>query len=159
MGHLQVSACELFNGPSLIWALRAEGPLVYRCLLHGTHFYASPGPDNTTIELLMTGNMLPDPVCQQGTVQSGGASVVVWDVCSWRDMGPLISLETTLTGERYFSILSDHLHSFMSIVHSDGLGQFQQDNATPHASLLLSSGSRNTLLTLDTSTDHLNPQA
>ncbi|GBN75579.1 hypothetical protein AVEN_88134-1 [Araneus ventricosus] len=34
----------------------------------------------------------------------------------------------------YLSILSDHLHSFMSIVHSDGLAQFQQDNATPHAS-------------------------
>ncbi|GBN73769.1 hypothetical protein AVEN_204609-1 [Araneus ventricosus] len=49
-------------------------------------------------------------------------------------MGPLIRLETTVTGDRYLSILSDHLHSFMSIVHSDGLGQFQQDNATPHAS-------------------------
>ncbi|GBL90016.1 hypothetical protein AVEN_175651-1 [Araneus ventricosus] len=69
-----------------------------------------------------------------GTVQSGGASVMVWDVCSWRDMGPLIRLETTLTGGRYLSILPDHLHSFMSIVHSAGLGQFQQDNATPHAS-------------------------
>ncbi|GBO07046.1 hypothetical protein AVEN_118296-1 [Araneus ventricosus] len=33
----------------------------------------------------------------------------------------------------HFSVLSDHLHSFMSIVHSDGLGQFQHDNATPHA--------------------------
>ncbi|GBN05564.1 hypothetical protein AVEN_124603-1 [Araneus ventricosus] len=31
VGHLQMSACQLFNGPSLIWALRAEGPLVYRC--------------------------------------------------------------------------------------------------------------------------------
>ncbi|GBL92454.1 hypothetical protein AVEN_182402-1 [Araneus ventricosus] len=30
-GHLQVSMCELFNGPSLIWALRAEGKFVYRC--------------------------------------------------------------------------------------------------------------------------------
>ncbi|GBM67544.1 hypothetical protein AVEN_73680-1 [Araneus ventricosus] len=59
---------------------------------------------------------------------------MVWDVCSWRDMGPLIRLETTLTGDRYLSILSDHLHSFMSIVHSDGLGQFQQDSATPHVS-------------------------
>ncbi|GBM38139.1 hypothetical protein AVEN_1530-1 [Araneus ventricosus] len=49
-------------------------------------------------------------------------------------MGPLIRLETTLTGDRYLSNLHDHLHSFMSIVHSDGLGQFQQDNATPHAS-------------------------
>ncbi|GBN65951.1 hypothetical protein AVEN_52350-1 [Araneus ventricosus] len=41
-------------------------------------------------------------------------------------MGSLICLDTTLTGNRYLSILS--------IVHSDGLGQFQQDNATPHAS-------------------------
>ncbi|GBL60908.1 hypothetical protein AVEN_83530-1 [Araneus ventricosus] len=48
-------------------------------------------------------------------------------------MRPLIRLETTLTGDRYLSILSDHLHSFMSIVHSDRLGQFH-DNATPHAS-------------------------
>ncbi|GBM35915.1 hypothetical protein AVEN_124171-1 [Araneus ventricosus] len=59
---------------------------------------------------------------------------MVWYVCSWRDMGPLICLETTLTGDRYLSILPDHLHSFMSIVHSDELGQFQQGNATPHAS-------------------------
>ncbi|GBM34687.1 hypothetical protein AVEN_191842-1 [Araneus ventricosus] len=59
---------------------------------------------------------------------------MVWDVCIWRNMGPLIRLETTLTGDRYLSILSEHLHSFMSIVHSDGLGQFQQDSATPHAS-------------------------
>ncbi|GBL82973.1 hypothetical protein AVEN_106470-1 [Araneus ventricosus] len=59
---------------------------------------------------------------------------MVWDVCSWRDMGPLMRLETNLTGDRYLSILPDHLHSFISIVHSDGLGQFQQGNATPHAS-------------------------
>ncbi|GBN58698.1 hypothetical protein AVEN_44631-1 [Araneus ventricosus] len=49
-------------------------------------------------------------------------------------MGLLIRLETTLTDERYLSILSDHLHSFMYTVHSDGLGRFQKDNATPHAS-------------------------
>ncbi|GBL96997.1 hypothetical protein AVEN_254056-1 [Araneus ventricosus] len=59
MGHLQVSACELFNGPSLIWDLKAEGPLVYRCWLHCTKLYSSPGPDNATIGLLMTGNTLP----------------------------------------------------------------------------------------------------
>ncbi|GBL80062.1 hypothetical protein AVEN_29075-1 [Araneus ventricosus] len=67
--------------------------------------YASPGPDNTTIELLLIGNTMPGltslvsncigrmhvyeygdninnpywiihPVCQQGTVQSGGVSVM-----------------------------------------------------------------------------------
>ncbi|GBM19672.1 hypothetical protein AVEN_199843-1 [Araneus ventricosus] len=89
--------------------------------------YAFPGPDNTTIGLMMIENMLPSltspvsncigrmhvyeygdnnnnrywiihPVCQQGTVQYGGASVMLWNVYSWRDMGPLIRLETTLTG-------------------------------------------------------------
>ncbi|GFW93466.1 uncharacterized protein TNCV_46691 [Trichonephila clavipes] len=59
---------------------------------------------------------------------------MVWDVCSWRDMGSLIRLDTTLTGDRYVSILSDLLHPFMPIVHSDGLGKFHQDNATPHTS-------------------------
>ncbi|GBN52795.1 hypothetical protein AVEN_206528-1, partial [Araneus ventricosus] len=57
-----------------------------------------------------------------------------YGTCAFDVLGPLICLETTLTGERYLSILSDHLHSFMSTVHSDGLGRFQQDNATPHAS-------------------------
>ncbi|GFW69660.1 uncharacterized protein TNCV_490041 [Trichonephila clavipes] len=39
-----------------------------------------------------------DPTCQQGTVQAGGGSVRVWGACSWRDMGSLIHLDTTLTG-------------------------------------------------------------
>ncbi|GBN83379.1 hypothetical protein AVEN_141776-1 [Araneus ventricosus] len=73
-------------------------------------------------------------------------------------MGPLIRLETTLTGDSYLSILYDHLHSFMSIVHSDGLRQFQQDDATPQRRELLPSGFKNTLLTLDTSIGHLNPE-
>ncbi|GBM38572.1 hypothetical protein AVEN_71680-1 [Araneus ventricosus] len=81
-----------------------------------------------------TTSLIHRPCLSTGTVQSGGATVMVWDVCSWLDMGPLIRLETTLRGDRYLSILPDHLHSFMSIVHSDGLGQVQQDNATPHAS-------------------------
>ncbi|GFW11557.1 uncharacterized protein TNCV_3810761 [Trichonephila clavipes] len=40
-----------------------------------------------------------DPTCQQGTFQAGGGSVMVWGVCSWRDMEPLICLDTTLTGK------------------------------------------------------------
>ncbi|GBM96405.1 Transposable element Tcb2 transposase [Araneus ventricosus] len=75
-----------------------------------------------------------DPTCQQGTVQSGGASVMVWGLCSWGEMGPLIRLETAQTGDRYVTILYDHLHPFMFIVHSDGFGQFQQGNATHHTS-------------------------
>ncbi|GFW80697.1 transposable element Tcb1 transposase [Trichonephila clavipes] len=32
-------------------------------------------------------------------VQAGGGSVMVWVVCSWRDMGLPIRLDTTLTGD------------------------------------------------------------
>ncbi|GFQ89595.1 transposable element Tcb2 transposase [Trichonephila clavata] len=78
--------------------------------------------------------------CQQGTVEVGGDSVMVWGVCSWRKMGPLIRLDTTLTADRYVSILSDHLHPFISIVHSDGIGEIQQDNATPHTSRIATEG-------------------
>ncbi|GFX46266.1 transposable element Tcb2 transposase [Trichonephila clavipes] len=75
-----------------------------------------------------------DPTCQQGTAQAGGGSMMVRGVCTCRDMGPLIRLETTLTSDLYVSILSDQLHPFMSTVHSDELGEFQQENATPQTS-------------------------
>ncbi|GFX32462.1 hypothetical protein TNCV_2173801 [Trichonephila clavipes] len=41
----------------------------------------------------------------------------VWLPC------PLIRLDSTMTGQRYVNILSDHLHPFMSCAHSDGRGQ------------------------------------
>jgi hypothetical protein len=63
-----------------------------------------------------------DIACQQGTFQAGGGSLMVWGMCSYSYMGPLIHLDTTLTGNTYVRILADHLHPFMSIVHSDGLG-------------------------------------
>ncbi|GFW45622.1 transposable element Tcb2 transposase [Trichonephila clavipes] len=77
-----------------------------------------------------------DLTCPQGTLLSGGGSVIVWGVCNWHDMGHLISLTTTMTGDRYVNILSDLLHPFKPIVHSTdsaGLEEFQQDNETaPH---------------------------
>ncbi|GFV57448.1 transposable element Tcb2 transposase [Trichonephila clavipes] len=78
--------------------------------------------------------------CQPRTVQVGGGSVMVWGVCSWRDMGPLIRLDTTLTSDRYVSILSDHLHPFMFVVHSDGLGEFSRTIRTPARPKLLHIG-------------------
>ncbi|GFT10316.1 transposable element tcb2 transposase [Trichonephila clavipes] len=47
-------------------------------------------------------------------------------------MGSLICLDMTLTGDKYVSIISDLMHLFMSIVHSNGIGEFQQDNSTSH---------------------------
>ncbi|GFQ70695.1 transposable element Tcb2 transposase [Trichonephila clavata] len=53
-----------------------------------------------------------DSTRQRATVEAGGGSVMLRDVCSWRDKRPLIRLDTTLTGDRYVSILFDHLHPF-----------------------------------------------
>jgi hypothetical protein len=75
-----------------------------------------------------------DPACQHGTFQADGGSVMVWDVCNWSEMGPLICLDATQVTFIYVCILADLLHPFISIVHSDGLVQFQQDNAIPHTS-------------------------
>ncbi|GFW59530.1 transposable element Tcb2 transposase [Trichonephila clavipes] len=57
-----------------------------------------------------------------------------------RDMGSLIRLDTTLAGDEHVSILSDQLHPFMSIVHSDGLDEFHEENATPHTSRIATYG-------------------
>ncbi|GBM13871.1 hypothetical protein AVEN_156226-1 [Araneus ventricosus] len=77
---------------------------------------------------------------------------MVWDVCSWRDMGPLIRLETNLTGDRYLSILPiTYTHLCLLCIPTDW------DNSSrtmrhPTRRELLPSGSRNTLLQ-DTSSD------
>ncbi|GIY17379.1 transposable element Tc1 transposase [Caerostris darwini] len=57
-----------------------------------------------------------DPNCQQGTVQAGGGSVMVWAVFSWHGLGPLVRLDRTLTGNAYVQLLGDHLQPFMDYV-------------------------------------------
>ena len=59
---------------------------------------------------------------------------MVCGLCSSSDMEPLTYLDMILTGETYVCILAGHLYPFMSIVHSDRLGQFLQDNAVPYMS-------------------------
>ncbi|GBL81964.1 hypothetical protein AVEN_50548-1 [Araneus ventricosus] len=111
MGYLQVSACELFSGPSLIWALRAEGPscTVVDC----TKLYSSPRPENTTIGLLMTGNTLP------GLTSLVSNCIGRMHVYEYGDS--IINQQTLFVNRGLFNLC-------------DGLGQFQQENATPHTS-------------------------
>ncbi|GFY22297.1 transposable element Tcb2 transposase [Trichonephila clavipes] len=76
-----------------------------------------------------------EPTCQQGTVQADGDSVMVWSVCSGRDMGPLIRLNTTLIGDRYVSILSGQLHQFTCpLCISTDFIRIHQDNVAHHTS-------------------------
>ncbi|GBM88949.1 hypothetical protein AVEN_146640-1 [Araneus ventricosus] len=60
--------------PSLIWVFGTDVQLVYRCGLYGTQLYASPGPANAVIELLMTLNKLP------------GLTSLVSNCIGWMDM-------------------------------------------------------------------------
>ncbi|GFX61861.1 hypothetical protein TNCV_1383591 [Trichonephila clavipes] len=46
----------------------------------------------------------------------------------------LFQLARLYDGYGNVSTLSDHLHPFMLIVHSNGLREFQQNNATPYTS-------------------------
>jgi hypothetical protein len=67
-----------------------------------------------------------DPACQQETVHAVGGSVMVWGMCSWNDM-----IDTTQTGDTYVHILTDQLHPFMSIVHSEGLCRTMRQPTRP----------------------------
>lgn len=51
-----------------------------------------------------------------------------------REMCFLIRIEMTLTVDGYVRILSYHLYPFIFIVHSDGLGYFENEIATLQAS-------------------------
>ena len=73
-----------------------------------------------------------DPSCQQGTVQAGGGSILVWGVFTWHELGPLVHLNTSLTGDRYVTLLGDHLQPFMDFMYPHNDGIFQQDNAPCH---------------------------
>lgn len=98
-----------------------------------------------------------DPTCQEGTILSGGACVIVWG--SWCNTGSLVRLEFTLTGGRFVSILSDHLYPLMFIVHYDAFKQFQEENESHHITRVSTEWRPiNTLLIVDTSIGHLNIQ-
>ena len=75
----------------------------------------------------MAGSM--DPSCQQGTVQAGGGSILVWDLFLCHGWSPLVCLNIPLTSSHLLSLLGDHLQLFMC-PHNDGI--FQQDSVSCH---------------------------
>ncbi|GFV53470.1 hypothetical protein TNCV_3446041 [Trichonephila clavipes] len=42
-----------------------------------------------------------NPICQLWNVQADVGAAMVWGVCNWRDMGSLIRLGMTLTGDSF----------------------------------------------------------
>nr|KAF6360135.1 hypothetical protein mMyoMyo1_011093 [Myotis myotis] len=72
------------------------------------------------------------PTCMSTTLQAGGGSVMVWDMFSWHDSGPLIHVEQPLNSTTYLSIVADQVHIIMLMAYPNGDGFFQQDNAPCH---------------------------
>ncbi len=79
-----------------------------------------------------------DPSCLVSTVQAGGGGVIVWGIFSWHTLGPLVPTEHCLNTTAYLSIVSDHVHPFMTTVYPSADGYFQQDNAPCHKAQIIS---------------------
>ena len=63
---------------------------------------------------------------------------MVWAYFIGDKLGPIIFVDSSIMKEVYISILADSLLPFIDVLHADGLANivFQQDNATPHSSLV-----------------------
>ncbi len=57
-----------------------------------------------------------DPSCLVSTVQAASGGVMVWGIFSWHTLGRLVPIEHRLNATAYLSIVSDHVHPFMTTV-------------------------------------------
>jgi len=80
-----------------------------------------------------------DPLCLVNIVQAGGGGgVMVWRMFSWHILGPLVALGHRLNAMAYLSIVSDHVHPFMTTMYPSSDGYFQQDNSPCHKARIIS---------------------
>jgi hypothetical protein len=66
-----------------------------------------------------------DPRNQQGIVQAGGGSILVWCVFTCRELVPLLRLNTSLSGDFCVALLGKNLQPFTYFMnpHTDGILQ------------------------------------
>ncbi|XDV34316.1 hypothetical protein PO909_004485 [Leuciscus waleckii] len=62
----------------------------------------------------------------------------VWGMFSWHTLGPLVPNGHRLNATAYLSIVSDHVHPFMTTMYPSPDGYFQQDNAPCHKARIIS---------------------
>ncbi len=58
-----------------------------------------------------------DPSCLVSTVQAAGGGVMVWGIFSWHTLGPLVPIEHRLNATAYLSIVTEHVHPFLTTVY------------------------------------------
>ncbi len=79
-----------------------------------------------------------DPSCLVSTVQAAtGGGVMVGGILLWHTLGTLVPIDHRLNTTVYLSIVSEHVHPFMTTVHHL-LMYFQQDNAPCHKDQIIS---------------------
>ncbi len=63
-----------------------------------------------------------DLSCLVSMVQAGCGGEMVWGIFSWHTLVPLVPIEHCLNAKAYLSIVTDHVHPFMTTVYpsSDG---------------------------------------
>ena len=154
---------------------------MYPCWLQDTKLYASHGPINTDIGLLMTENMLRGPMSLVSNyikrmdvygygdnlmnpwtlhvsrvILADDGSVMVRDICSWSYMGLLICLDRTLT-DRWHVCMHPGWSPASNHVHWAFQWTWEiparQCDTPPVQNCF-----RNTLLSLNTSASHQIPQ-
>ncbi len=58
-----------------------------------------------------------DPSCLVSTVQADGGGVMMWGIFSMHTLVPLVPIEHCLNATSYLSIVTDHVHPFMTTVY------------------------------------------
>ncbi|GFU57073.1 transposable element Tcb2 transposase [Trichonephila clavipes] len=71
--------------------------------------------------------------CLVPTVKYGGCSIIVWGTISSRELGPLVFLRDTITGDHYQSILADRVQPMLNFFPRER-PVFLDDNAPVHMS-------------------------
>ncbi len=71
------------------------------------------------------------------TLSNSTVCSTVWGIFSWHTLGLLVPIEHRLNTTVYLSIVSDHVHPFMTTVYHL-LMYFQQDNAPCHKAQIIS---------------------
>ena len=79
-----------------------------------------------------------NPSCLVTTGQAAAGGVMVWGMFSWPTLGPLVPIGHRLNATAYLSIVSDHVHPFMTTMYPSSDGYFQQDNAPCHKARIIS---------------------
>ncbi|GBM18672.1 hypothetical protein AVEN_164786-1 [Araneus ventricosus] len=70
--------------------------------------------------------------CQQGILQAGGGSVIVWAVFTWNELDPLVKLNQSMTGNCHAQLLGNYLQPFMDLIYpnNDGIPRMTLSHVT-----------------------------